>query len=160
MFSLKYVLLHDNVCENGSKAPCNQSSLAQVALSPRTEPPSRKGQRLGGSPGWSERYEEERNIYMTLYAPCIILQYVYKPTRCTKFCDQTLFSIRCSTCLGLYQSIIRNNFYKLYIVFGIRRYMRYHTSGCCVAIATQQPDISAYTGIYKIRYTAYKSCSR
>ena len=22
---------------------------------------------------------------LTLYAPCIILQYVYKPTRCTKF---------------------------------------------------------------------------
>ena len=22
---------------------------------------------------------------------------------------------------------------------------RYHTSGCCVAIATQQPDVSAYT---------------
>ena len=22
------------------------------------------------------------------------------------------------------------------------------TSGCCVAIATQQPDVSAYTGIY------------
>ena len=25
-------------------------------------------------------------------------------------CDQTLFSIRCSTCFGLYQSIIRSNF--------------------------------------------------
>ena len=25
------------------------------------------------------------NISLTLYAPCIILQYVYKPTRCTKF---------------------------------------------------------------------------
>ena len=23
--------------------------------------------------------------FLTLYAPCIILQYVYKPTRCTKF---------------------------------------------------------------------------
>ena len=39
---------------------------------------------------------------MTLYAPCIILQYVYKATRCTKFQDQ---------------------FYKLYIAFGIRQYM-------------------------------------
>ena len=29
-------------------------------------------------------------------------------------------------------------FYKLYIAFGI---CRYHTSGCCVAIATQQPDV-------------------
>ena len=24
-------------------------------------------------------------IVLTLYAPCIILQYLYKPTRCTKF---------------------------------------------------------------------------
>ena len=32
--------------------------------------------------------------------------------------------------------------YKLYITFGI---CRYHTSGCCVAIAIQQPDVSAYT---------------
>ena len=36
--------------------------------------------------------------------------------------DYTLFSIRCSTCFGLYQSIIRSNFYKLYIAFGICRY--------------------------------------
>ena len=28
-----------------------------------------------------------------------------------------------------------------------------------LAIATQQPDVSAYTGIYQMRYTAYKSCS-
>ena len=44
-------------------------------------------------------------------------------------------------------------FYKLHIAFGISRY---HTSGCCVAIATQQPDLSAYTGIYQMRCTAYK----
>ena len=30
------------------------------------------------------------------------------------------------------------------------------TSGCCVAIVTQQPDVSAYTGIYQMRRTAYK----
>ena len=35
------------------------------------------------------------------------------------------------------------SFYKLYIAYtGI---CRYHMSGYCVAIATQQPDISAYT---------------
>ena len=33
-------------------------------------------------------------------------------------------------------------FYKLYIAFGI---CRYHTSGCCMAIAIQQPDVSEYT---------------
>ena len=32
-------------------------------------------------------------------------------------------------------------------------------AGCCVAIDTQQPDVSAYTGIYQMRCTAYKSCS-
>ena len=44
-------------------------------------------------------------------------------------------------------------FYKLHIAFGISRY---HKSGCCVAIATQQPDVSAYTGIHQMRCTAYK----
>ena len=44
-------------------------------------------------------------------------------------------------------------FYKLYIAFSI---CRYHTSGSCVAIATQQPDVSAYTDIYQMRRTAYK----
>ena len=43
--------------------------------------------------------------------------------------------------------------YKLYIAFGISRY---HTSGCCVIIVTQQPDVSAHTGLYQMRRTAYK----
>ena len=47
-----------------------------------------------------------------------------------------------------------SNFNKLYIAFGI---CRYHTSGCCVAIATQQPHVSAYTGIYQMRCTAYNA---
>ena len=34
------------------------------------------------------------------------------------------------------------SFYKLYIAFCV---CRYHTSGCCAAIATQQPDVSAHT---------------
>ena len=38
--------------------------------------------------------------------------------------------------------------YKLYIAFGI---CRYHTSVCCVAIATQQTDVPAYTGIYDVQ---------
>ena len=43
------------------------------------------------------------------------------------------------------------SFYKLmsYLVYA-------DTSGCCVPIATQQPDVSAYTGIYQMRCTAYK----
>ena len=75
------------------------------------------------------------SVNLTLYSPCIILQYVYKPTRCTKFCDYTLFSITCCTCFGLYQSITRSNFYKLYIAFDICRYG---------------------TDVYKIRCTAHK----
>ena len=42
--------------------------------------------------------------------------------------------------------------YELYIAFGI---CRYRTCGCCVAIATQQPHVPAYTGIYQMRCTAY-----
>ena len=38
-------------------------------------------------------------------------------------------------------------FYKLYITFGI---CRYHTSGCCVAIATARPMVPVYTGIYQM----------
>ena len=33
---------------------------------------------------------------------------------------------------------------------------RYYTCGCCVALDTQQPDVSACTGIYQMRCTAYK----
>ena len=28
-----------------------------------------------------------------------------------------------------------------------------------VAVTTQQPHVSAYTGVYQMGYTAYKSCS-
>ena len=42
-------------------------------------------------------------------------------------------------------------------------YIRYlqlsNTVTLHVAIATQQPDVSAYTGIYQMRCTVYKSCS-
>ena len=30
---------------------------------------------------------QRKRFFLKLYEPCIILQYVYKPTRCTKFCD-------------------------------------------------------------------------
>ena len=47
---------------------------------------------------------------LTLYPSCIILQYAYKTTRCTKFLWlDFIINIR-STCFGLYQSIIRSNF--------------------------------------------------
>ena len=37
---------------------------------------------------------------------------------------------------------LQEQLYELYITFGI---CRYHTSGCCVDIATQQSDVPAYT---------------
>ena len=40
------------------------------------------------------------------------------------------------------ESIIRSNVLELYIVIGVSRY---HTSGCCVVITTQQPGVPAYT---------------
>ena len=33
----------------------------------------------------NERNTANLMWYLTLYVPCIILQYVYEPTRCTKF---------------------------------------------------------------------------
>ena len=71
------------------------------------------------------------NNFLTLYAPCIILQYVYKPTRCTKF---------------LWLDFI---FYYLLYVWLLCGYS--HT------IARRM--VSEYTGIYQMRCTAYKSCS-
>jgi hypothetical protein len=51
------------------------------------------------------------------------------------------FNIR-STCFGLYQSIFRSNLFissmSYLVCAGV---CRYHTSDCCVAIATQQPDV-------------------
>ena len=38
-------------------------------------------------------------------------------------------------------------FYMLYIVFGI---CRYHKSGCCVVIATQQPDRHILNTMYSL----------
>ena len=75
-------------------------------------------------------------------------------TRCTKFLR--LDFIFCYMLLHVsdYISPLSGaTFYKLYIAFGI---CRYRTSGCCVAIATQKPDVSACTGIYQMRCAAYK----
>ena len=51
----------------------------------------------------------------------------------------------------------RANFYKLYIAFGIGRYVWMLCGyGKDLSVTTQQPDVPAYTGIYQIRCTAYK----
>ena len=83
----------------------------------------------------------------------IAVQYVHKPTRCTKFLwlDFIFYETLC-----MFRTILvhlQEQLYKLYIALDISRY---HKSGCCAAIATQQPDVPAYTGIYQIRCTAYK----
>ena len=41
---------------------------------------------------------------------------------------------------------LQEQLYRLYVSFCI---CWYHKSGCCVAIATQQPDVPTYTGIYQ-----------
>ena len=38
----------------------------------------------------------------------------------------------------------------------LNKITKLQSTGCCVTIATQQPDVSAYTGIYQMRCTAYK----
>jgi hypothetical protein len=71
-------------------------------------------------------------INLTLYAPCIILQYVYKSTRCTKFLRLYFIFLLDSLRVSDYISPSSEaTFYKLYIAFGI---CQYHTCGCCVAI--------------------------
>ena len=69
--------------------------------------------------------------YLTLYEPCIILQYVYKLISCTKFLWlDFIFNIR-STCFGLYQSIFRSNLFiccMSYLVSACTKYDIQHTS--------------------------------
>ena len=90
-------------------------------------------------------YAVNLNLFLMsliLYELCIILQYVYKPTRCSKFLwfdfifQYTLYMFRTVSV-----HLQEQTFYKLYVVFGI---CRYHTV-VVVAIATQQPHVSAYT---------------
>ena len=61
---------------------------------------------------------------LTLYAPFIILQYVYKPTRCTKILVIRLYfpldALHVSDHVSPSSGAI---FYRLYIAFGICRYM-------------------------------------
>ena len=61
---------------------------------------------------------------LILYEPYIILQYVYKPTRCTKFLwldivfQYTLYMFRTVSV-----HLQEQSFYKLYVVFGIGGYV-------------------------------------
>ena len=67
---------------------------------PRERAPVPIVKRLVGAHGRSRC--EWTKYSLTLYAPCIILQYVYKPTSCTKFLWlDFIFNTR-STCFGLY----------------------------------------------------------
>ena len=75
---------------------------------------------------------------LMLYTPCINLQYAYKPTGCTKIHVIRLYfpldALHVSDCISPSSGV---TFYKLYIAFGICRYMLV-------------PYVSAYTGIYQI----------
>ena len=89
-------------------------------------------------------------INLTLYAPCIILQYVYKPTRCTKFLWlDFIFSLdvlHVSECISPSSGATFIRCTSRLVYAGTIR----------LAIATQQPDVPAYTGVYQTRCTAYK----
>ena len=91
----------------------------------------------------------DRTNSLILYAPCIILQYVYKPTRCTKFLwSDFIFVIR-STCFGLHLSIFRNNLFINCMSYLVCANM----SGCCNVVPTtsQWPDVLAHTK-YNIQF--------
>ena len=68
--------------------------------------------------------------------------YISRPTRCANSYNESLLIIKRSTCFGLLSPSSGATFLELYIAIGISRY---HTSSCCVAIATQQPEAPAYT---------------
>ena len=90
-----------------------------------------------------------------------ILQFICPLSRCThrassyntytnqqdtqNSCDQTLFSIRCSKCFGLYQSIIKSNFISCtshLIYAGICRYVQLL---CGYSHTTARRMVPAYT---------------
>ena len=73
-------------------------------------------------------------------------------------CVQTLFSIRCSTCFGLYQSIIRSNFISCTSHLVYASICRYHTSGCCVATDPTVLYLLSQT-IYFLQTLKYRSNS-
>ena len=86
--------------------------------------------------------------FTILYAPCIILQYAYKPTRCTKFLwldfilQYTLYMFRIVSVHLQEQLFISCTSHLVYA--GICWYVWLL---CCY---------SNTTGIYQIRHTAYK----
>ena len=84
--------------------------------------------------------------YLTLYAPYIIYNVYINQQDAQNSCDQTLFSIRCSTCFGLYQSIFRSNFISCTsrLVYA------------CICHTTTRRMVPTYTGIYQMRCIAYK----
>ena len=107
-------------------------------------------QHLRGVSRFQNKYAVDDHCYVAttrfVFSPPgvnTLIEIVYKPTRCQNPCDYTLFFNILSTFFGLYQSVFRSNlFYKLYVVFAT---CRYHTCGCCVPTATQQPHVSTYT---------------
>ena len=68
-------------------------------------------------------------------------------------CNQTLFSIRCSTCFGLCYYIIRSNFISCtsHLVYA-------DTSDCCVVVGSPfyNHTTARCIGIHQMRCTAYK----
>ena len=68
--------------------------------------------------------------------------YISRPTRCTNSYNVPLLIIKRSICFGLLSH--QERLLELYIAIGI---CRYHTSGRCVGIIAQLPDVSAFYDI-------------
>ena len=49
--------------------------------------------------------------------------HISRPTRCTNSYNVSLLIIKCSTCFGLFESIIRRDVLELYIAIGISRHV-------------------------------------
>ena len=62
--------------------------------------------------------------------------YISRLTRRTNSYNVSLFIIKCSTCFGLFGSSSEATFWSC-----ISQLVYAGTSGCCVDIATQQPDV-------------------
>ena len=97
---------------------------------------------------------------MTLYVACIILQYVYKPTRCTEFLwldfifQYTLYMFR--TILVHHQEQL----YKLYITSGITTLqLDMNTKMDGLAVSQSQRDSNAPLRWLDLFFHAVKRCT-
>ena len=117
--------------------------LAKLASHPSNQPFTYRKADLG-----TPRERRRRVALRRLCRKNTFVMYIHQQDA-KNSCDQTSFSIRCSTCFGLYQSIFRSNFISCtsHLVYA-------DTCGYSHTTATRM--VLAYTGIRQMRCTAYK----